>query len=220
MAAHLFRLPSTKPGEFELIAKLIAGDAAPAWLAESLRNRAASIFLDRHVHQRQPTRAEMRGDLEDILNGDLSIDDFLPSDPVVEFVTAFGDASTASCQRALLSLQTGRSETRRGPGKAVPPKSIAPKTYCALIVSEAWEKVHGSRPRPKSARAGRAAELLWRTAAGEAHFGDEEPFARWRYHFRLADRAEQRELRTEFRRQLSLAEHFSKQLLESSAEVA
>jgi hypothetical protein len=190
-------------------------------LAESLGRWVGSIFVDRHVHQRQPTRAEMRQVLEQILNGDLTADDFPPSDPVVEFLAAFGDASTeACCRRALQSLQTGKSETRRGPGKAIPPKGIAPKTYCALIVSEAWEKVHGSKPRPKCARAGKAAELLWRAAAGEGHFGEEEPVARWRYHFILADQAEQRDLRKEFRRHLSLAEHFSKQLLEAPAEVA
>jgi hypothetical protein len=128
MATALSRLPSRNPREFELMAKLIAGDAAPAWLAESLGRWVGSIFVDRHIHQRQPTRAEMRQVLEQILNGDLTADDFPPSDPVVEFLAAFGDASTeACCRRALQSLQTGKSETRRGPGKAIPPKGIAPK---------------------------------------------------------------------------------------------
>jgi len=100
--AHLPRLPSTNPGDFELIAKLIAGDAAPAWLAKSLKKWAGSIFLDRHIYQKQPTRAEIRDDLERILNGDLTTNDFSPSDPLVEFVTAFGHSSVVSCQRRLL----------------------------------------------------------------------------------------------------------------------
>jgi len=187
----LARFPPRNPPDFVLIANLIAGYAAPAWLAESLRSWVGSIFLDRHIHQIQPTRAKMRRDLKSILNGELTTDDFWPSDSVVEFLAAFGDASTEElCRRALQSLQTEGNETRRGPGKAIPPKGIAPKTYCALIVSEAWEKLHRRRPRPKSARAGEAAELLWRAAAGDGHFGEEEPVARWRYHFVLADGAE------------------------------
>jgi hypothetical protein len=67
---------------------------------------------------------------------------------------------------------------------------------------------------------GKAAELLWRAAAGDGHFGGEEPFARWRYHFALADQAEQMELRAELRRHLSLAEHFSKQSSNIEAGIA
>jgi hypothetical protein len=215
MVARVPLHPSVNQSDFEIIARLVVGDIAPAWLTKSLMNRAGSLFLDRHVYQKQPTRAEMRDNLEHILKGDVGIGDFDSSGPVVEFITAFGEASEKSCRRALKSLQTEGGATKPGPRKAIPPTGIAPKTYCALIIAEAWEKFHGIRPRQKSARAGQAAELLWRAARGEANFDGEEPNARWRYHFRLADRAEQRELRMEFRRQLSLAEYFSRQPLQS-----
>ncbi len=213
MAPQPPRLPLTDHDAFVNIARLIVGHSpACSWLAESLRKQAGSVFLDRHVHTTQPSRAEVRKVVERMLNGDLTEDNLLREDPVMQYLDAFGEGPIeARCRWALQSLQTETGQTRRGPGKATPPDGVDPMTYCALLVAEAWEKLHGKRPPSKSSRASAAAEQLWRASSGDGHYGEDEPFARWRYHFKLAARAEQRQLRMEFRRRLSLSEHFSKQ---------
>ena len=144
------------------------------------------------------------------MRGDLTAADYFSTDPVIHFLKEFGDPSTDECvRRALESLKTETGGTKYGAGRAITPGAITPKTYCALIVSEAWRSCHGETPRPKNVRARKAAELLWRAADGDGHFGQEEPLARWRRHFQLANCAGQSHLRATIRRHLAVSQHFS-----------
>lgn len=203
----LFRL-----ADFESVARLVAGDPAPDWLVEFFGKLAGSLCLDRGVHQVQPTRAEMRRDLEAIVGGRLTVDDFFSTDPVIHFLKEFGDSRTEKCRKLALEAVSERGRTKHGAGRSAPPGAISPMTYCALIVSEAWQYVHGVRPLPKNNRAREAAELFWRAAGGGGHFGPDDPYARWRYHFTLANRADQNRLRMEMRRRLALNRYFSELL--------
>src|SRR5208282_1135933 len=93
MAPQSPRLPLTDHDAFVNIARLIVGRYSPActWLAESLRKRAGSVFLDRHVHTTQPSRAEVRKVVERMLHGDLPEDNLLREDPVMQYLDAFGE---------------------------------------------------------------------------------------------------------------------------------
>ena len=75
-------------------------------------------------------------------------------------------------------------------------------TFCALMVSETWNHLHGAEPLPKNQKALAAAEALWHAAGGDVHPLGEEPLARWPHHFRLAHKADQKKLRAEYRRHL------------------
>jgi hypothetical protein len=214
--------------DFKQVAKLIAGDNAPIWLAEQLRRWGPSLYLDRHVAIGQPSRVKMRLTFKRVIAASRIVNEALASDLVLEFLDAPADPvseNIASLTRDLDWL-TGRAEqarnalTKRGRGRAAPPGAISPETYCAVIISEAWGHFHGVKPRPKSEKAQQAAERLWRAAGGEGQFAGEEPLAKWRYHFKLADKPDLKAPRAEYRRHLAESERFSMELAAHAQQAA
>lgn len=78
--------PSSDIKDFVAIAQLIAGADAPPWLSEHLRRWIGSLFVNRGVEQRQPTRAEMRKILAGIETAATTLSNALASPPVLEFL--------------------------------------------------------------------------------------------------------------------------------------
>ncbi|HEY5203338.1 MAG TPA: hypothetical protein VIJ63_01905, partial [Roseiarcus sp.] len=107
--------------------------------------------------------------------------------------------------RARSNLETKAGATKPGPGKARP-EGMSPHRLCAIMIWEAWKHVHKAEPKPKSRRAGEAAEAYWRAAGGEAHHFGEEPLAFWRHHLKKAAASGVKDFRTEWRRHLIEAE--------------
>ena len=82
-------------------------------------------------------------------------------------------------------LATKSGASKPGPEKARP-KSMSPRTLCAIMIWDAWKHVHKAEPAPKNRQAAEAAEAYWRSAGGERHYAGEEPLAVWRHHFKKA----------------------------------
>jgi hypothetical protein len=120
-----------------------------------------------------------------------------------------GRANRASTSRAL-ATETGT--TKPGSGRARSAASVSAQTYCAMIILETWEFIHGAEPPPKNRRAAEAAEAYWRAAGGEPLSVGEEPLARWRYHFQLARENKARTMTAEYRRHLVENDRFWKLL--------
>jgi hypothetical protein len=204
--------------DFETAARLIATDRMAPWLPEHLRSWAPSLFLDRWVAEKQPTRRQMRLILQHVEDAAALLGRALGSAPVREFLEDYSNGPfpnlsqlrsdlgglAARARRAADSeaLATKSGLTKPGRGKAAPAGAISPTTYCALLVSETWRYLHGVEPRPKTQKALAAAEALWCAAGGDPHSCGDEPLARWRHHFALARKADQKELRAEHRRHL------------------
>ncbi|MFZ1962717.1 MAG: hypothetical protein WAU78_04475 [Roseiarcus sp.] len=211
-------MPSGNNEDYINAARLIDAIGSAPWLPEHLRSWTPGLFLDRGVHKKQPTRAQMRSLLQDVERAAALLGHALEPGPIREFLEGhangpfpnlsqlhsdLGDLA-ARARRAADSeaLATKSGLTKPGPGKAVLAGAILPKTYCALLVSETWRYLHGVEPRPKTQKALAAAEALWSAADGDPHSCGDEPLARWRHHFALARKADQKELRAEHRRHL------------------
>jgi hypothetical protein len=212
------RRPSSNPADYETIARLIAPDGSPAWLADHFRAWVGSLFLDRGIEATQPTRAEMRSLLGQAADAAETLCLALEFVPVRDFLEGPRNESlpdarelsgrlsdlAARARRAMSSdtLATKRGVTKPGPGKALPAHATSPETYCAILISEAWKYLRGEEPPDKNTRVLQAAELLWRAAGGAGSFQGEEPYAKWRSYFKAARRSEATQLRLEIRRHL------------------
>jgi hypothetical protein len=119
------------------------------------------------------------------------------------------------------ALVNANGKTRAGAGLAVPPRSISPQVFCALIVSEAWKYVRGRRHGPRNRKAAAAAQELWNLAVVPG--GDRlprtkrersgDPLNGWRPHFEaIANEAVYENDRTELVQYLKNAAHHSKML--------
>ena len=231
-----FRMASTNIEDFEAAARLIATDRMAPWLPKHLRSWAPSLFLDRWVAEKQPTRRQMRLILQHVEDAAALLGRALGSAPVREFleVTPHGPftnighlthdlsdlADRAAWTNDSEALATKPGVTKPGRGKAAPASAISPMTFCALMVSETWNHLHGAEPLPKNQKARAAAEALWCAAGGDAHLLGEEPLARWRHHFRLAHKADQKKLRADYRRHLVEGERSWRSLHGSADRVA
>jgi hypothetical protein len=212
------RIPSRTFEHFAKVARLIAGDQAPEWLPRLLHFWNCDLHRAHFVERERPTRAGMRKRLERVVtlawlvSAELEspwVRELLESEPygpfpdrdelvsALEYLAYRANQASAS---SVLVTETG--VTKAGSGRARLLDAVSPQTYCALIISDTWEFIHGTAPPPKSRRAAEAAEGYWRAAGGPAHICGEAPLASWHYHFQLAREKKGTTLTAEYRRHL------------------
>ncbi len=201
------------------VARFICRGDPPSWLAEPLWCYNMWLYSDRFVEESRPSRAQMRKALLEVEEALFVVTEALESPWVREFLDASPCGRIDDPQRlthtlqdlhdrvlqARANLSTKAGVTKPGPGKARPEK-MSPHTLCAIMIWEAWKQVHKAEPKPKSARAAKAAEAYWRTAGGAAHLFGREPLGFWRHHFKKAAGSRAKDFRTEWRRRLIEAE--------------
>ena len=198
--------PSQDHERYVAIARLVAGETAPAWLADHFRRWAPSLYLDRHVAAQQPTRAQMREWLQQMATDPEFAEDAASEIPIREFleapplgkIEAFASAAERAEDLRRRAARAARSPalanedgtTRNGAGKAQPDGCVTDRLYCALLVREAWAFIHGEPPRPGSARAAEAADACWVAACGSAstfatdRLARKDDLRRWRHQFK------------------------------------
>jgi len=198
--------PSQDREHYVKIARLVAGDNPPPWLADQFRRWIASLYLDRHVTARQPTRAQMRACLQRMeadpeyakraaLYG--PIRGFLEAPPLgkIEGLASPEERAEDLRRRAAHAarspdLADGNGSTKKGAGRALPNGFVANRLYCALIVREAWALIHGEPPKVGCANAAETAEAYWIAACGESSTFAIDRSVRterlrcWRYQFK------------------------------------
>jgi hypothetical protein len=217
---------------FEDVARKITGGDAPQWLTNFLQGWAPSLALDRGVAFRQPTKSQMKENLQGVQNAAKLIVDALNDGATRDFL----DASTTGKllyhgqidhmlrdlirrgEEGVALLSTADGRTKRGQEKALPPGSFLPKTFCAAIIAEAWNFIHGADPAPKNQQAATAADFFWDlsfgivridvTEAALQRIVNREPKSwgdrlnSWRFHFKQAKEREVSNIRQEIRRHL------------------
>jgi hypothetical protein len=212
------RIPSRTFEHFAKVARLIAGDQAPEWLPGLLHTWFFDLHRAHFVEHERPTRVEIRHRLDRVIASasflieelaSPSVREFLEADPYAPFldrdelVGALEHVAYRANQAGASSvLVTETGVTKAGSGRARLLDAVSPQTYCALIISDTWEFIHGTAPPPKSRRAAEAAEGYWRAAGGPAHTCGEAPLASWHYHFQLAREKKGTTLTAEYRRHL------------------
>ena len=197
-------------------AGLIASTNAPPWLATFLRDWAPSLMLDRAVHAVQPTKAKMREQLIQVANAATILQRALRDSPTKEILELEGgirieniggldDTLRAIGERATLAAASPRisatsTRAKPGSGKALPANAFSPKTFCAVIISEAWKYLHDEYPAPRNVKAAAAAEAFWRASGGITKSWGSNPLRSWSYHFKKARSPAANKLRQELRR--------------------
>jgi hypothetical protein len=148
---------------FADVARKIAGDGAPAWLAETLGRWGPSLSLDRGVAYKQPTRSQMRKNLQGARDAAMLVVSALNDGATRDFLDAASGGTIsyhgpidrmlrdlALAEEAISWLVTKDGKTKAGRNKAEPPGYVPPKTFCAALILEAWSFIHGFEPAPKN----------------------------------------------------------------------
>jgi hypothetical protein len=215
------QLAAPKSSCYQEISDLIAGANAAPWLPNFLFNSAIGLGLDRHVHNQQPGRADMRKQLEAISGavaliqrglGDVRIRNFLEDDPLgaMPYHGALDHILRDLALRADTASKSSRlvddaGKTRAGRSRATTSCSFSPQVYCALLILEVWRHFNGRYPAVRNRKAAQAAELLW-CATGEKRLGwGSDPLTAWENQLRAAralPTAE--ELRADLQRSMNL----------------
>ena len=220
---HKLRTVPRDASCYREIAELLARRDAPPWLPRCLYEWALSVELDYRVGERQPTRAEIRELLRQVREataflcralGESSIRNFLeekPADPIHyhglldRYLRDLAARATRASNSPSLADEAGK--TKAGKGRAATPDAFSARTYCALLILEAWNLFRGSYPGSRNREAARAAEIFWRAAGAEKiqTEDDRDPLTAWRRHFDKAKMPRVGEhIRQEFRRRLEV----------------
>ena len=212
---------------FAPIATLIK-PSPPSWLVEVLFGWYPSIRMSLGVEVVQPSRVEMREILLKVSESAFllvralsqpSVTDFLnaggsePLPPLGHFPAWLRDIDTraqvASRSSALVNKQ---GKTKAGKGRAALAGTTSSQVFCAMLIAETFNHVHGRYPAPSDAQAGNAADQYWRlSAVGKQTYGD-FPLTAWRRHFKAAERLRTHKEAAEYRRHLRNAEFAARQL--------
>jgi hypothetical protein len=179
-------------------------------------------MLDRGVHARQPSKAQMRKRLAKVANAatvlqraleDVAIKEFLELEGAIRIQNDGGLDHTLRmiAERAALASNSPRissssTKAKRGRGKALPTNAISPKGFCAIIISETWKYLHGQYPGARNTKAAMAADAYWQATGGAASSWGTDPYSGWRQHFEEARSPAGEVLRQEIHRHC--VEHF------------
>jgi hypothetical protein len=184
-------------------------DIEPApWLLDMLQRVAGSrLMFAFRVEEKQPGRAQMREDLDVVAKAAGSLLGVIGGEnmPILGHLDgpepmSFGTLN--SLGHGLRELRD-RSEKARdaiphgaGAGRAWANDSASPRVHCAMLISEAWQMVHGERPKPSNRTAQKAAQCLWRASGGvDKGWGAER--SGWRPHFDAIPHFETERLKTQ-----------------------
>jgi hypothetical protein len=210
-----------KPGQdFRIVARLIAKGEPPSWLEGYFRDYGPSLALDEGVSKKQPTRKVMRKRLLEIGGAASILEKALAETATREFLETVGGLKIENLgefQRSLKliakhagevansdELVTDRGTVKQGRGPATPSASLDTKTFCAVMVMEAWKFVNGAYPGPRSQGVAKACEALWGASVSKrSSWGDKAEQA-WRPYLRRATENNQSDVHRECRRQLML----------------
>jgi hypothetical protein len=205
---------------FAAVAGLVATGNTPRWLKEYFKEWAPSVMLGRGASQIHPTKKAMKERLRNVSNaaallnkelGDTATGEFLERAGRVriEYLGGLQRTLQAIAQHAEIAaaspaLSTKAGKTKSGRGKAILPGSYRPRTFCAVVIAEAWKFLRGAYPAPKNREAAKAAEHFWLLSGGSTAGWGNDRIGAWRPYFQKARGPETAEMRVECLRHLKL----------------
>ena len=177
-------------------------------------------MLDRGVAAKQPTKAVMKRRMREVSDaaiflgnalGDVATRAFLESAGAIRFAALgslqgalknIGERAKIAAESPAITALTGTA--KRGRGTALPPGAYTSKTFCAVIVAEAWKFLHGKYPAPRNRKAAEAAQAFWLICGGTLGGWGDDPLGAWRPYFKKAMGPETAKERAECLRRLEL----------------
>lgn len=209
---------------YAAVAGLVAPTDTPLWLEKYFRNWGPSVMLHRGVFAVQPTKVTMKRKMVEVSEAAALLSKALTDTPTREFLEQAGDirienlgglqfalekiAERAESAAASPALTSKTGKTKSGQGKATPPNAIAPKTFCALVIAEAWKFVRGDYPAPRNREAAKAAEMFWLASGNTSAGWGADRMDAWRPHFMKARGFEGTATRAQCQRHLKLGKQF------------
>jgi hypothetical protein len=206
-------MKNTDVPSFTDVAQLIAPNNMPLWLPELLRTWGLELANDRELQKSLPTKANMRKRLLKAREAAERITSLLNDAATIVFVEAEANSAienilrleidlrrfTRAVELAALSpsISGPGAKVKKGRGKAMARTTLAPKAFCALIVSETWLSVRGDSPALCNREAAAAAQAYWLACGGSSRSWGSDPRTGWSYHFREARSATTQLLRAE-----------------------
>ncbi len=215
------------PQDFAQVAAFIVSPS-PDWLMKQLQLWSISLWLSYAIESRQASRAELRALLEKVESSAQLLIKALSHSALVEFLyteterprLAPGDflAVLGALSRSANALlhspefadESGR--TRPGAGRPLVNGAMPAKTYCALIISEAYRYFRDRFPATRNEKVNRAAERYWQLSGGPHLAVGEDSWTGWRSHFEAARSPALDKEREEIRRRLSEGERDARRL--------
>ena len=211
--------------DFSELVPLIAGISPPPWLAEFLANFTSTLWLDRAVNVKVPTRKLLKKKLDGVQDAAQTLLSALVDNDLWDLVSASDLAGAA--QREQLQRQLGllaakaeqhagaltgpTGKVKVGRGHAFSAQTFSPEVYCAVLIAECWRHVRGDYPAPRTKGAQKAADLLWVMVGGNRREHLSDPIASWRPYLTQATRASAPKylevFRSDIRRRLADAAH-------------
>jgi hypothetical protein len=167
---------SDQPANVSIVLEKISTRRISAnFLERTLQKAAQEIFDVSRQYDAMPKRSDLREKLEgirisaeqilqtmrheDIINADLDLEH------VVQFKEGLDFSGALSRLSREISEILKRIEDGPGTQNSAPSFHVAnPRLLCAHIVIEAWERVRGRRPNPKTGPAQEACAALWQAA--------------------------------------------------------
>jgi hypothetical protein len=196
---------------FADVAKLIAAPGAPPeWLENKLRKLAPMLAFGLRHQDEQPGRTEMRKRLVTYREAAKTLRRLFEEDfPALVHIENAGGliedigGMAHDLGQVIDGAENARAaiSTNGGPSKAWAFRdALSAKGYCALVIREAWEIVHGEYPSARRPKAIETADAYW-LASGGPRMGKTGPEALgWRDHFEAAARDERAHERETIRR--------------------
>jgi hypothetical protein len=222
-----FHFPPDHPvRKFRPVAKLITAEP-PNWLGEHLLTWAHEVAVCVSMEQFQQKRAELAENLRKFREAAAFMRHRLDELSICQFLSASGDEpldAPYKFQIVLSELETraadainspnlvdDKGKVKAGKARARPDGAISGQTYCALVIAEAWKKIHGKHPAPRNRNALKATDLYWHLVGGKRppSWGDDHLMA-WRHHLRQATTISNVRDRAEIRRHMDIAAGFEK----------
>jgi hypothetical protein len=178
-----------------------------------------SLGIDRDVHQRQPTKAEMKRRMIAINHAALLLANSLSDSATCEFLEGAGSVNIENrggienalriiAERAAIAAKSHsntKGKTTSGRGKGLPPGAYSSKVYCAILIAETWKHFRGDYPLSHNRNAAAAADAFWRLSGGKATGWGSDRLNGWKRHFKTAQATEAAKDRAEVRRHLALS---------------
>jgi|SRR5580698_605993 hypothetical protein len=218
--------PEPPVRKFRPVAQLIT-PAPPNWLGEHLLTWAHEVAVCLSMEQFQQKRAELTEDLRKIRKAAAFMRQRLDELSVCQFLSASGDEPLDAPYKFQIvlseleiraanavnspNLVDDKGKVKAGTGRAMPEGTISAHTYCALLIAEAWKKIHGKHPAPRNRNALEATDLYWHLVGGKRppSWGDDHLMA-WRHHLKQATTISNVRDRAEIRRHMDIAAGFEK----------
>jgi hypothetical protein len=210
------QLPSTQIDTYREVARLVAGENAPDWLAGHFASWTPTVFLDRAVSKVWPSRKGLLEQLNNVKIATAFLQQSINS-PAMRSALCLQNVTvvrlcqmlTEIGQNAALAATSNELVDNQGKPRPGRPSQDA-RLLCAALIAETWAYFHHRKePAARNKDLAIAAAKLWAATGDETAGWGNDPLNRWRPWFEKASEPKMSPFRAECRRHLMEASRYA-----------